>query len=79
MEVYLRLTDIVRTLYNSYIEKFGEDKVWRSISYTINEDLKFHIDFSYEEKELSILKTHDEIFKSFFNVPYRFIKEKYPY
>ena len=78
-DVYLKLTDFSLALNKAYIEKYGADKAWHSLSYTITDDYKYHIDFSYEEKDVSVIKTHTAVYESFFNTPYKFINTKYPY
>ena len=79
MEAYLKLTDFVIALHNAYKDKFGPEKVWHTLSYTVTNDCKFHIDLGYEDKDVSVMRTHEEVFKNFFGVPYEYIEGKYPY
>ena len=79
MEAYLKLTDFAIALYNAYKDKFGLEKAWHTLSYTVTNDCKFHIDLGYEDKDVSVMRTHEEVFKNFFGVPYEYIEGKYPY
>ena len=79
MEVYLKLTDFVIALHNAYKDKFGLEKAWHTLSYTVTDDYKFHIDFGYQDKDVSVMRTREEVFKNFFGVPYEYIEGKYPY
>ena len=47
IDVKRTLAKLVLSLYNAYLERFGEEKIWRLMFYTIESDGKVHIDFEY--------------------------------
>ena len=73
-----KLTDLVSELYNAYLERFGEEKIWRLIFYTIESDGKVHIDFEYEALQGNSLEVHDEVFRRFFGSENEYYWTKYP-
>ena len=73
-----KLTDLVSELYNAYLERFGEEKIWRLMFYTIESDGKVQIDFEYENLPGNSLEQHDEVFRRFFGSEYHYYWTKYP-
>ena len=79
MESYVTLNKLTRNLFNAYLEKFGEEKIWYTYSLTIEDDYSFHVDLGYEMPEGNLVEQHDEVYRNFFNKEYMYLKEKYPY
>ena len=79
MDVYIKLGKLIKNLYNAYIEKFGEEKIWYTYSLTIEDDYSFHVDLGYEMPEGNLVEQHDKVFRDFFNEEYQYLEEKYPY
>ena len=79
MDVYIKLGKLIKNLYNAYIEKFGEEKIWYTYSLTIEDDYSFHVDLGYEMPEGNLVKQHDKVFRDFFNEEYQYLEGKYPY
>jgi hypothetical protein len=79
MESYVTLNKLTRNLFNAYLEKFGEEKIWCTYSLTIEDDYSFHVDLGYEMPEGNLVEQHDEVYRNFFNKEYVYLKEKYPY
>lgn len=79
MDVYIKLGKLIKNLYNAYLEKFGEEKIWCTYSLTIEDDYSFHVDLGYEMPEGNLVEQHDEVYRNFFNKEYVYLKEKYPY
>jgi hypothetical protein len=79
LDVNMTLADLSQKLFEAYIEKFGEDKVWRTMFYTIEEDYSFNIDFEYELPKGNFVEAHHAVFRKFFNSEYDYIEGKYPY
>ena len=73
-----KLNKLVSTLYYAYIERFGEDKIWRLMFYTIESDGKVHIDFKYEDLPGNSLEQQKEVFRRFFGTEYKYYWTKYP-
>ncbi len=69
----------IKKLYNSYLEKFGEEKIWRTCFLTIEEDYTFHVELGYKLPEGDIIQKHDAVFEKFFNTKYEYLQGKYPY
>ncbi|MBR4022889.1 MAG: DUF600 family protein [Ruminococcus sp.] len=79
MDVYIKLGKLIKNLYNAYIEKFGEEKIWYTYSLTIEDDYSFHVDLGYEMPEGNLVEQHDKVFRDFFNEEYQYLEGKYPY
>ena len=79
MDVYIKLGKLIKNLYNAYIEKFGEEKIWCTYSLTIEDDYSFHVDLGYEMPEGNLVEQHDEVYRNFFNKEYMYLEGKYPY
>ena len=79
MDVYIKLGKLIKNLYNAYIEKFGEEKIWCTYSLTIEDDYSFHVDLGYEMPEGNLVEQHDKVFRDFFNEEYQYLEGKYPY
>lgn len=75
----IMLNELTRNLYNAYLEKFGEDKIWCTYYLTIESDYTFHVDLGYEMPEGDIVEQHDAVFEKFFNTKYEYLEGKYPY
>ena len=68
----IQLNKLVAAIYNAYLERFGEDKIWRLMFYTIESDGKVHIDFKYENLPGTSIEQHDEVFRRFFGTEYEY-------
>mgnify|MGYP002622962072 CR=1 FL=1 len=75
----IMLNELTRNLFNAYLEKFGEDKIWCTYYLTINEDYTFHVDLGYEMPIGDIVEQHDAVVRKFFNTDYEYLEGKYPY
>lgn len=78
IDVKRKLSKLVLALYNAYLERFGEDKIWRLMFYTIESDGRIHIDFEYQNLEGNMLDQHDEVYRRFFGSEYHYYWTKYP-
>lgn len=79
MVAYVKLNKLTRNLFNAYLEKFGEEKIWCTYSLTIEDDYSFHVDLGYEMPEGNLVEQHDTVFRKFFNTDYKYLEGKYPY
>lgn len=79
MVAYVKLNKLTRNLFNAYLEKFGEEKIWCTYSLTIEDDYSFHVDLGYEMPEGNLVEQHDEVYRNFFNKEYMYLEGKYPY
>lgn len=79
METYIKQSELIKKLFNAYLEKFGEDKIWCTYFLTIESDYTFHVDLGYEVPEGDIVEQHDAVFERFFNTKYKYLEGKYPY
>ncbi len=79
IDSYIRLGKLIEKLYNAYVEKFGEDKVWCTYFLTIDDDYTFHVDLGYEMLKGNIVEQHDAVVEKFFNTKYKYLEGKYPY
>ena len=79
MDVYIKLGKLIKNLYNAYIEKFGEEKIWYTYSLTIEDDYSFHVDLGSQMPEGNLVEQHDKVFRDFFNEEYQYLEGKYPY
>ena len=78
-DVNLNLPDLVENLHNAYIEKFGETKKWCTMYYTVGSDYSVKINFGYEMPTGNYVQIHHKVFEHFFETPYKYHEEKYPY
>ena len=78
-DVNINLPDLVENLYNAYIERFGENKKWYTMYYTLDSDHSVHINFGYEMPIGNFVQIHHSVFERFFGIPYKYNGEKYPY
>ncbi len=79
MVAYVKLNKLTQNLFNAYLEKFGEEKIWCTYSLTIEDDYSFHVDLGYEMPEGNLVEQHDKVFRDFFNEEYQYLEGKYPY
>lgn len=79
MKAYVMLGKLIKNLFNAYLEKFGEDKIWCTYFLTIEDDYTFHVDLGYEMPEGDMVEQHDDVFRKFFNTEYKYLEGKYPY
>ena len=79
MEVFVKLLDITGSLYNAYVEKFGQEKAWRTMYYTLLSDGSVHIDFEYELPHGNLVAQGNAVYRRFFQCEYTNApKGKYP-
>lgn len=79
LDVNIKLSDLARLLYNSYVKEFGESKKWHVMFYTVESDGSVKIDFEYEMPKGNFVEIHHNTFKRFFGTDYEYIEGKYPY
>ena len=79
MAAYNVLFRLTRNLFKAYLEKFGEEKIWRTCFLTIEEDYSFHIDFGYQLPPGDLVEQHNAVCEKFFNTNYEYLQGKYPY
>ena len=73
-KLFLLLDD----LYQAYVKEYGEDNVWHTIEFIINENGTFRTYLSYEHMNEGILRFRDSFLKKHLNTEYKYIKGKYP-
>ena len=79
METYDKLLDLACELYNAYLEKYGEEKIWRAMYYTLLSDGSVHIDFEYELLPGNLVEQGNAVYRRFFQCEYTNApKGKYP-
>ncbi len=69
---------LVSQIYEAYLERFGSEKLWRLMFYTIDSDGKVKVNFEYKDLEGNSLEQHDEVFRRFFGSEYHYYWTKYP-
>lgn len=77
-DVTWKIPELVLAIYNAYLERFGKEKIWRLMFYTIDSDGKIHIDFEYKDLEGNSLDQHDAVYRRFFDAEYEYYWTKYP-
>ncbi|MBR3449146.1 MAG: DUF600 family protein [Oscillospiraceae bacterium] len=77
-DVMRTLPKLALALYQAYLERFGEEKIWRLMFLTIESDGRMQIDFEYENLQGNSLEQHDEVFRRFFGSEYHYYWTKYP-
>ena len=73
-----KLNKLVSALYNAYLERFGEEKIWRLMFYTIESDGKVKVNFEYKDLEVNSLEQQKEVYRRFFGTEYEYYWTKYP-
>ena len=73
-----KLNKLVSALYNAYLERFGEEKIWRLMFYTIESDGKVKVNFEYKDLEGNSLEQQKEVYRRFFGTEYEYYWTKYP-
>ena len=61
-----KLLDLALDLYNAYTAKFGPNKAWRTMYYTIQSDGKLQIDFEYALPPGNLVEQQNAVYKKFF-------------
>ena len=61
-----KLLDLALDLYNAYTAKFGSNKAWRTMYYTIQSDGKLQIDFEYALPPGNLVEQQNAVYKKFF-------------
>ena len=61
-----KLLDLALDLYNAYAAKFGPNKAWRTMYYTIQSDGKLQIDFEYALPPGNLVEQQNAVYKKFF-------------
>lgn len=77
-DVMRTLPKLALVLSQAYLERFGEEKIWRLMFLTIESDGKMHINFEYENLQGNSLEQHDEVYRRFFGTEYEYYRTKYP-
>ncbi len=78
MDSYVSLLRLTKRLYNAYLERFGEDKIWRTMFYTLQSSGSINIDFAFELPPGNLVEQGDAVYRRFFNCDYKYIDGKYP-
>ena len=60
-DVVIKLCKLMKNLYNAYLEKFGDEKIWCTYYLTINENYTFNVDFGYEMPTGNLIEQHDAV------------------
>ena len=67
MDAYTSLLKITKRLYHAYLERFGQEKIWRTMYYTLQCDGSVQIDFEYELPPGNLVEQGDAVYRRFFN------------
>ena len=78
MDTIRKLGDYMRDLFDAYLEKYGEDKVWCLYYLTINDDYTFHVDLEYEMPEGNRVERRTAVYERFFGGWEKDVEGKYP-
>ncbi len=62
-----KLLDLTELLYNAYVERFGQEKAWRTMYYTLQSDGAVHIDLEYELPSGDMVERRNAVYRRFFN------------
>ncbi|MBQ9905147.1 MAG: DUF600 family protein [Oscillospiraceae bacterium] len=62
-----KLLDLTELLYNAYVERFGQEKAWRTMYYTLQSDGAVHIDLEYELPSGDMVERRNTVYRRFFN------------
>ena len=73
-----KLNHLSYDLYNEYLKRDGQDKIWHSIVFEISESGSFNIDYYYEPIPGNIIEVRDYILKKYLDCEYKYIESKYP-
>jgi hypothetical protein len=78
MDTISKLGDLMKNLYNAYLERFGADHIWCMYYLTIDNDLSFHVDLGYEMPEGNRLDRRNAVYQRFFGGWEKDVEGKYP-
>ena len=78
MDAVKKLGVYINDLFNAYLEKYGEDKIWCLYYLTINDDYTFHVDLEYEMPEGNCLDRRNAVYQRFFGGWDKDVEGKYP-
>ena len=78
LDVVMKLSKLSLNLYNAYLERFGEGKIWQAVYYTLNSDGTLQIDFEFELPSGNLVEQSNAVYRRFFNCEYKYIDGKYP-
>lgn len=79
MDVICKLLDLTESLYNAYVKRFGQEKAWRTMYYTLQSDSSIQIDFEYELPPGNLVEQGNAVYRRFFQCEYTNApKGKYP-
>ena len=78
MDVFCKLLELAESIYDAYTERFGQEKIWRTMYYTLQSDGSVQIDFEYELPPGNLVEQGDAVYRRFFNCDYKYIDGKYP-
>ena len=73
-KLFLLLDD----LFQTYVKEYGEDKVWHTIEFIINDDSTFRTYLSCQHMNEGILRFRNAFLKKHLNTEYKYIRGKYP-
>ena len=67
MDVICKLLDLTESLYNAYVKRFGQEKAWRTMYYTLQSDSSIQIDFEYELPPGNLVERREAVYRRLFN------------
>ena len=79
MDVFCKLLELAESIYDAYTERFGQEKIWRTMYYTLQSDGSVQIDFEYELPPGNLVERSNAVYRRFFDCEYtQAPKGKYP-
>ena len=78
LDAVKKLSKLTLNLYKAYLERFGEEKIWKAVYYTLNSDGTLQIDFDYESSNGNSFVQRDAVYERFFHTAYKYYTGKYP-
>ena len=79
MDVFCKLLELAESIYGAYTERFGQEKIWRTMYYTLQSDGSVQIDFEYELPPGNLVDQGNAVYRRFFDCEYtKAPKGKYP-
>ena len=78
MIVFKKFGTLSKSLYQAYLGRFGAEKMWQSVYYTVEADGTVHIDFGYEQLPGTSIEQYNAVYRKFFGTEYQYYRTKYP-
>ena len=67
MDVISKLLNLTESIYDAYAERFGQEKAWQTMYYSLQADGSVHIDLEYELPPGNLVERRDAVYRRFFN------------